>query len=180
MTTEQPQAHRPRFSIWPGMIFVLIGLNVVIVGITVWASIISRSPVEPDYYQRAVNWDRDQEAWHASRTLGWSLRSRFLRSDPGARPTLSLQLLDSSGTPIRSARIAAEIFHEARPTSVFTLNVVEQSPGEYAADMPTTDRGLWRLSVLARASACTFLAEQQIELAGSAVGDPGRDVTGGR
>ena len=32
LTTEQPQAHRPRFSIWPGTIFVLIRLNVVISG----------------------------------------------------------------------------------------------------------------------------------------------------
>jgi hypothetical protein len=180
MTVEQPHNRTSRLSIWPGMIFALIGLNVCIVGITVWASIVSRSPVEPDYYQRAVNWDRDREAWNASRMLGWSLHSRFLRTEPSGDVVLSLQVHDSGGTPIRSAQIAAEIFHEAHPTDVYSLSIVEQSPGTYVAPMPSADRGLWRLSVLAVASRSTFLAEQQIELSGSAVGVQGIDVTGGR
>ncbi|MBK9189550.1 MAG: FixH family protein [Phycisphaerales bacterium] len=47
-----------RFKPWPGIIFVLLAGNVVIVIITIVAAAISHSPIEPDYYRRAVEWDQ--------------------------------------------------------------------------------------------------------------------------
>lgn len=170
--------------LWPGMIFALLGINFAVVGVTVFAAIVSRTPVEPEYYQRAVRWDEDREARLASERLGWRLESRFVRDGAG-EVALRLRLLDSRGVPIRSARVSAEIFHEARPRSVFTLSISEPSPGEYSAALPsgargTPELGLWRLSVLARASGSEFLGEHQVELTGSASGEAGANVRGGR
>lgn len=168
-----------RLRLWPTMIFVLLGMNICIVGITVYAAHASRSPIEPDYYQRAVDWDQNQAAWIASRSLGWRLESRFKKPTPDTTE-LAIRLLDSKGTPIRSARIAAEMFHEARPSDRYTLEVVERAPGEYAAAIPVGGHGLWRLSTLARASGSVFLAEQQLERTSSPLGDLGLDVQEGR
>lgn len=172
---------RLRFRMWPGLIFVLLGLNFCVVGATVYFAHASATPVEPDYYQRALNWDQEHRIRLAGRSLGWKMEAWFVRAGEQT-VQMEFRLLDSRDQPIRSARISAECFHEAQPTNVVSLGVVEGPPGEYRAALRTADaqRGLWRMTALARASGCDFLSEQQIELTGSNIGDKGREVPEGR
>jgi predicted cobalt transporter CbtA len=64
--TQQGDAHAPRPAPpektpsgiqWPVMIVGLLGLNIVVCAITITAATTNPAIIEPDYYEKAVNWD---------------------------------------------------------------------------------------------------------------------------
>lgn len=56
-----PNAAKPPKALhWPAFIVGLLALNVIVVGITVFAAVTNPAQVEPDYYERALNWDENR------------------------------------------------------------------------------------------------------------------------
>lgn len=90
-----------RFKPWPGIIFVLLAGNVVIVIITIVAAAISHSPVEPDYYRRAVEWDQVKSL--RADTPPWVVTAS--RDAQGLRLSLT-SCRDSSSAPYNTRRAA--------------------------------------------------------------------------
>ncbi len=155
-----PEAPRPtsRFSIWPGAIFVLLGVNVCVVGVTIYAAVSDRAfGVEPGYYEKAVEWDEAMAQQSRNAALGWSIA--VLRDAP-----LTVVLTERDGSPIPSARIEGIAFHHARSAQRFALTLHERDhdahPGVYTSDdAALSTHGLWQLRLTATHANHRFTAD---------------------
>lgn len=141
-----------RFNLFPAIIFVLLGLNFLIVGITVFAANSDGgAAIEPDYYQKALHWDEHRAQERRSLALGWDVRADLTRRD-GAL-ALRVHVHDAAGAAISGASVHATVFRSAEARRRFTLELREtNTPGEYGAAVPSGAAGAWQveLAVAAR------------------------------
>lgn len=146
---------------WPVLITLALGFTVGVNVVMLFAA--SSDPngtvVEPDYYRKAVEWDRTMARRSASVALGWTSRTS-LAEEPGV---LRVQLADSAGVAIPDAEVTATLIHnrEASTPSVVTLRAVGE--GRYAVDVPSLRSGLWEVRVVARRGSERFESTQQAE-----------------
>lgn len=84
-----------KFWPWPGMIFVLLGSNVVIVATTVTASIRSRGAGEIVASELPLRWNDSAEQHARNSLLGWRI----------VLNRHTLVLTDGAGRPIRAAKV---------------------------------------------------------------------------
>ncbi len=143
-------------SPWPFAIVGLLGMNVTIVGITVFYATSDRSmAVEPNYYQRALAWDRNQIQSTRNAQLGWTLTLEASNPRHG-RSDLALSLRDRSGKPIEDARIEALAFHNSRASERQTLLLSSMGKGEYSGTLAADRDGLWHFQVTIQHGTNTF------------------------
>ncbi len=161
MSTQVPPKTVKNY-LWPWAIFALLGANMVIVAITVYASQRSRSPVESDYYQKAMHWDDSARQQALNAALGWKLTPTVRKSSSGA--DLSISLLDGQGQPIRTCKIAVEGFHLADPTRKLDATIDASDAESLTTTLPIDRPGLWRLSFVVDAGGSRFTQQQDIEL----------------
>lgn len=148
--------------LWPWAIFALLGANMVIVAITVYASQRSRSPVESDYYQKALHWDESARQHAVNTALGWKLAPSLTKS--GAGVEFSIALVDGKGEPIRTCNVAIEAFQPADPPRKL-IAPIDAADSESLRTTLALDRpGLWRLSFVVDAGGARFTQQQDIEL----------------
>lgn len=140
--TSDPVERRGRW--WPWALGGLVGCGVVFD--LVLALSISGSPafsVEPDYYQKAVDWDHHKAERARSDQLGWHVG--FELGEEG----LTLSLDDTDDRPVAGAQVRVEVFHNGHANARRVIDFVEKSEGRYLAD-PGFDRtGQWILDVTA-------------------------------
>lgn len=141
----------PRLKVWPGIIFVLFGVNFLIVAVTVVGASRTASPIEPDYYTKALNWDRTQAQAQRNRSLGWSVTPSVLPGHDG-KPRLYLTVLDGAGNPMRAATVKARV-----PSSKQPLTFTHTSEGVFVCDQALPDAT--SLSVAVTAGFDLFTAE---------------------
>lgn len=131
---------------WPAAIIGLIGLNMAIVGATIYfATHDPSAAVEPDYYQKAVDWDADARERARSERLGWTASVEL--DAPGE---LSVRLTDRDGHAVAGAQIVVRAFAVARAGDRQTLTCTETQSGRYVAPIAVSRRGLWQFHVDAR------------------------------
>ncbi|MFN9991804.1 MAG: FixH family protein [Phycisphaerales bacterium] len=102
----------PSKVIWPGMVFLLIGANICIVGVTVIAANTEKSFAftEPDYYASAVKWDETARAIEASRNSGWTVDTHVTSAHT------RLCVKDENNAPVTNARVMVEYFSLLDPS----------------------------------------------------------------
>ena len=145
---------------WPGGVFLLLGMNVVIVGITVYAALSDRSVgIEQRYYEKALAWDETAKQRTLNAALGWRMDLTA-----GASRQLEITLRDSSGQPIRAAQVTAEVFHEARSGDRSALTFIGDGTGTYRALCPAGPEGSWHLRTRVEAVKMVFTDERSIEV----------------
>lgn len=156
--------------LWPVAIVGLLGMNMTIVGVTVYyASRDKTSAVVPDYYMKAVHWDETARQAAANRALGWTVGVTVVPAtgDSTARSaTLTVTLADGAGRKIRAAAASVEAFHEADPTAKVRGALRPLGDGRYEAVLPIARAGLWRVDVAADAAGMKFTNEQSVEVRG--------------
>ncbi len=133
---------------WPVVIVVLLvgsaGANI---GFMIVANRDASFAVEPDYYRKAVEWDRAmaQEARNAE--LGWTVSARL---EPAAadRARLVTAVRDRAGAALTGAAVRVEAFPSARAREIasFALEPTGDA-GVFAATLPSGRPGLWELRV---------------------------------
>jgi len=117
-----------KFKPWPGMVFVLLAANMVIVGVTIVAAMVSYSPIEPDYYRRAVEWDQVKSLRPAP--AAWSVAATRRQG------TLRLTVRDAHDKPPK-AGVAVTAQVEGTPGSAPSdLRLEPAGPGEFDAPWP--------------------------------------------
>lgn len=149
-----------KFKLFPGAIFALIGLNFVIVAVTVTLATGDPSvSAEPDYYAKAVAWDESVHAREASRKLGWT--ADITVPAPGQ---VAIALTDSGRSPVAGAAVTIEAFPNIRSSQRQALTAVEAAPGRYVAAFDCTHTGLWQFRIQATRGESRFLdnAERQV------------------
>lgn len=118
--------------------------------------------VEPNYYQKAVQWDRTQNQRSVNNTLGWVMKIDLKHHNP--QSTLSIMAIDNSGQAITNATIEVVLFHRARAANRISAKLTHQGSGRYSVPVPMHRPGLWQVQLTAQAANKKFTDEQTIEV----------------
>jgi nitrogen fixation protein FixH len=134
-------------SWWPLIIAGALALHVVASLIVVYVATSDPSyAVEENYYQKAVAWDDKRAQDRVNQDLGWSLSFEAEPpARPGEQPLLEVGLVDALGTPINSATVTVETFHNARSHDIVHGTLKEAGHGLYSARLPMRRNGRWEL-----------------------------------
>lgn len=116
--------------------------------------------VEPDYYKKALNWDKEMEQQRQNAKLGWkvalqanALKAPAKTADKKAKAgvmQVALKVQTPSGLALKGAKVKLVAYHNARAAMLFSRKgATKASDGQYAATIPLTRWGVWvfRLSV---------------------------------
>lgn len=155
--------HPPRGWYWPAAIVgLLLGGAAANVGLMLIAVRDASFSVEPDYYRKAVDWDRTMAQEERNAALGWSVAARF--ADGGAR--LAVRVVDRSGAPLGSARVQVEAFPSARASQVQRVILEAGADGTYTGSIDGGVAGLWEIRVTATRGEEVFTAVAAAEREG--------------
>jgi len=135
--------------LWPAalvaVLAITVGANIAIY----WTANHDRSfAVEPDYYQRAIDWDSTVARGQRSAALGWNVAVRLAPPEAG-QATLTVTLAARDGTPLDSADVRAALSHNAEGATVYDMRLLPAGPGLYAVRVPSARQGLWRVDLTA-------------------------------
>jgi nitrogen fixation protein FixH len=148
--SARPAPAPRRFWPWPGMIFLLLASNVAIVLTCVYVATSDRSfSIEPDYYRKAVHWDRSVAQRQRNSALGWNMTVA-----PAA--PIAARLVDHDAQPIGGAQIEVVAFHNAHSGNRLETMLEEIEPGLYRSAEVLTRSGSWELRFTAKVGGETF------------------------
>lgn len=117
--------------------------------------------VEPDYYRKAVDWDRTMARRAASAALGWRATATLGALDGATRP-LSVTLVDAAGTPVLADEVHATLIHNRKASTPRELTLRRDDAGTYRVDAPERLAGLWELRISARRGDERFIATTHV------------------
>ncbi len=147
-----------RLRVFPGIIFVLLGMNVLIVAYTVYAANSDGgAAIEPDYYQKALAFDELQARQRENDALGWAYRVSIDQDDAHGPATLRLELRDAAAEPVTRATVRAVAFPSFRATERKRLLCAESQPGVYSAPIAIDRPGQWRVELTIESRGRTIL-----------------------
>jgi hypothetical protein len=157
---------RARFAPWALVPIALLGGSVTLVVAMVMVS--TNDPgfaVEPDYYQKAVDWDRQRAQELTNRELGWRATWSFAAAAAaGTTTTVAIELMDAAGLRLNGAVLQVHAFHNARASRVQQLSLREVSPGRYEAPLELHRGGLWECRLRVTHHGQVFTQVHQAEL----------------
>jgi len=102
--------------------------------------------LEPDYYEKAVQWDRSLAEARESHALGFRLEpahSLLLGAD--GQIEVELTLRDRRGSAVSGAELSLEAFPNAAAHKIERPKLRETSPGTYRTQLHGGASGLWEL-----------------------------------
>lgn len=99
--------------------------------------------VDPEYYAKSVDWDRQRAMKEASQEQGWTVtvNARAIAGDPTQR-SVEVQLHDASGNAIEDAMVELVCYHPAS-LSERLGGVMPFQDGLYTRSMPIERTGIW-------------------------------------
>jgi nitrogen fixation protein FixH len=137
--------------IWPLMIVAAlsftVGANVVMLSAA--SGDANGSVVEPEYYRKAVEWDRTMARRAESERLGWRAAVAMGERADTAR-TVRVVLTDSAGAAVRGADVTVTMIHNLDAATPVRGALAAAEDGAYAGALPALRRGLWEVRVDAR------------------------------
>jgi nitrogen fixation protein FixH len=149
---------------WPVLITLALAFTVGVNVVMLFAS--SRDPngtvVEPDYYRKAVDWDRTMARRAASEALGWSAGSSLGAATEGGRE-LRVTLTDRDGAPIADADVHVTLIHNREASTPLQVQLGALGAGGYSAPAVAARSGLWEVRVTARRGTDRFEATLHTE-----------------
>lgn len=142
---------------WPGMIFVLLGLNFLVVGGTIFAASYRKGTfaVEANYDVKALHWDDTAQQLATNKELGWTLT--VISS---ARGRVVISLADSLARPLDGAEVSVTAFHHAAAANRLTTTLAAIENGEYSGVLDLSKPGLWQLQFIVKRGPVIFTSEQ--------------------
>jgi nitrogen fixation protein FixH len=118
--------------------------------------------VEPDYYRKAVEWDRTMARQSASAALRWSASATIGASTEDSRE-VRLVLRDSTAAAVTDAEVRVTLIHNAEAAKLTEGTLAVQPNGAYVATLLAPHAGRWEIRVTARRGAERFLATLHAE-----------------
>ena len=152
-----------RGSGWPLGIVAILAATV---GLNIWVLRVANDDpsfaIEPDYYQKAVNWDSTMAQQRQNLALGWHLAPTLgaFTTHNGAR--LQVTLTDASGASIADATVRVAAFYNARANDIIDTTLHPDSSG-YAATLPVKHGGVWELQFDVKRGATRFTSTSRVE-----------------
>ncbi len=113
--------------------------------------------LEPNYYDKAVHWDRAQAEASASRALGYRLElTEPLTVAADGHIDLRLSLVDRQGEAVTGAEVTAVAFANAAASRTQRVVLREISAGRYQAELRQGRTGLWELRLAVTRGAARY------------------------
>lgn len=103
--------------------------------------------LEPDYYDKAVHWDRGRAEARQSEELGLRLSLAPLNVNASGTIELRLSVADRGDGALSGAEVAIEAFPNAYASKIQQVSLREVAPGVYAGELSRAVSGLWELRV---------------------------------
>jgi nitrogen fixation protein FixH len=156
-----------RWALFPvGLLGILVSVQVVLFSLS------RNDPsfaVEPEYYQKAVSWDKHAEQRAANTHLGWRPSAAILPAGglTGGAATLQVTLLDRDYEPVTNASLTATAFANARANDVQTLSLQPTEAGTYVGPLRVGFPGEWEIRLTATRDGTTFTHSSRVSVAAS-------------
>jgi hypothetical protein len=161
-TATGPLRRRPSSGRWPMIVVALLAGHVLLMAIACAIAVRDKTfAVVPDYYGKALEWDRQKAAKFASAKLGWHVEVQAgKRVDPQGRRAVSFVLTDSTGRSIEGASLDATYFHHAHADQVQHVNLTPDSndPRRFTVHLPMAFEGNWEFHFFVNARGQTFVS----------------------
>ena len=131
---------------WPvAIVGLLVSGAAANIGFMIVANRDATFAVEPDYYRKAVDWDRTMAQEARNVELGWRVSARLEPIDAG-RAQLVAWVADRDGRPVADAVVVVEAFPSARAREITSFTLAPAAPdGAYAVTLTRARPGLWEL-----------------------------------
>lgn len=123
---------------------------------------------EPDYYQKAVDWDQTRAQRRQNVALGWTLAATASADVGPDGRTLTVSLKDQTGQALSGASLRVLAFHKARSANRIPGALLESGEGEYVATLPLLREGLWELRFVVVLNDQQFTHTAELDLVGIA------------
>jgi hypothetical protein len=158
-------SRRPRLS-WALVPVALLLSSAV--GVGSMAFIAARDPhfaTEPDYYQKAIRWDRTQAQTATNQRLGYLVEAPArVALDPRGHAAIELTLRDRHGQRLTGARLTGQAFANAYSGRLVDLVFEERSPGVYRAALTVGHPGQWVFQLVGDAEGERFTADLRADM----------------
>jgi len=168
-TTSDTNTSSKRHLFWPVLITSLICLHVVsVVTMVIVATHDSSFAIEPDFYQKGLNYQQTIEQQHENARLGWSIQLDVSRPLSGSDlRNVTCRLCDRDAKPLEKAKIDLVAFAHLRADANHrhACVLLPQEPGSYVGTFAFADPGMWefRLVVARGKDTFTSVVKQEIE-----------------
>jgi len=151
-------------KIWAVAVVGLLLLNMCICAITVVAATSDpvASAVEPDYYQKAVDWDKSRAEWPEPSKLGWAVTA----VDRGAGVVEIETTISITGAraPVLGGTIEAR--HAGESLEVRTGALTRNSEGRLVWNAGEIGPGLWTIIVRLQGDGGQVMESQRLMIGG--------------
>ena len=155
-----------RIALWPGLLIAMLGAQIILMLVMVYVATSDLSfAVEPDYYQKSLQWDDTSEQRRESEELGWSASIQVAESaDLYKVRDIQCTLTDRSGEPIDGAEVDIIAFSHARGAERIALTLDPAGQGQYYGRMKVRRGGLWEFRIVVHRGDVVFgqVLEQRI------------------
>lgn len=149
---------------WP---LFIIGLLVTqAAGLAVMITIAVSDPsvaVEPDYYEKAVNWDQTAAARAQTLRLGWTA-AVSVGPLSGQDRELHLSINDRDGKGVSEVLVHVEMFHQARSGDRLQADLRGMGAGGYVTRLPIERPGLWEVRITAKRGRDAAMITQTLDV----------------
>ncbi len=137
---------------WPMIVIGLLATHVVaMVTVVMVATRDGSFAVTPNYYEKALNWDKAQEQKRASERLGWKVE--ITTNDRGE---LEVRLVDREGRGIADAEVQVSFYHHAHANELVKLLMKTDGDGRAVQKVTLRHSGLYQFECTAKANQQTY------------------------
>lgn len=149
-----------RWHVFPGIVFALLAVNAGIVFTTIYLANSDESfAVEPEYYQKAVQWDERAADRARAESLGWTARVGL--ADDGAHG-VRVTIVDAANSAVSGMEVDVVAFPAARASERQRLELTRLDNGTFVAPFSPTLGGRWEFEVRATNGDAVF--EERVSL----------------
>lgn len=152
----------PWFIGWIGLVVVVLAVNATMI---VLAFVTNPGLVVDDYYERGRNVERTLTTRRAE-APGWTMSLDTPADVAKSQSTVvRFFVVDSAGQPVRPDQVTYYAYRPSDPSADFSVPMVEEAPGRYAAEVSFSMSGLWDTLVAARTDGQEVVYDQRIGVA---------------
>lgn len=113
--------------------------------------------LEPNYYDKAVHWDKTQTEARQSNLLGLKLELQApLMIAANGKVNVQLSVKDRRDLNFSGAEVQIEAFPNAYAGRIEHVSLRETAPGIYAGELAGGIRGLWELRITVKQGALRY------------------------
>jgi nitrogen fixation protein FixH len=135
---------------WGSFVVGFLGLQVIIGIVAFFLATGDPSvAVVPNYYQKALDFDKQQAIELASSKLSWDAKVEIseIKTVEGYRD-VDVRLLDRDGQPVKNLDGNLKLYHHARAADVQAVELEAVGDGNYRGRAKMPREGLWQIEMI--------------------------------